>query len=291
MKKINLIFWNSPNFGDLLSPFIVSSLSACKTYYKYKAKRWWTELIICLLKFDFSKILHILYPWQKSLISIGSVIAWGNRQSVVWGAGLLRRDEAVAVGRIYAVRGKYTRDVLLKKGYFVPEIYGDPAILLPLIYHPKSKMKLGKIGIIPNWEETDFFLEKYGTIYHVIDLRTDRLCDVIEDIVSCEYILSTSLHGIIVAHTYGVKALWIKKGNIQTDGIKFDDYFSSVQIDRYSPIENFDVVLMDKNNIKKLFVEKTRFILPSPLVIDNLRKGLLLSAPFELASEYKKYLN
>lgn len=72
------------------------------------------------------------------------------------------------------------------------------------------------------------------------------MCDVIEDIVSCEYILSTSLHGIIVAHTYGVKALWIKKGNIQTDGIKFDDYFSSVQIDRYSPIENFDVVLMDK---------------------------------------------
>ena len=51
-----------------------------------------------------------------------------------------------------------------------------------MIYHPKSKMKLGKIGIIPNWEETDFFLEKYGTIYHVIDLRTDRLCDVIEDI-------------------------------------------------------------------------------------------------------------
>ena len=99
--------------------------------------------------------------------------------------------------------------------------------------------------------------------------------------------MSTSLHGIIVAHTYGINALWIKKGDIQTDGIKFDDYFSSVQIDRYSPIVNFEAILMDKNNIKTLFAERKRFTLPDPLVIDKLRKGLLLCAPFELSTKYK----
>ena len=287
MKKINLIYWNSPNFGDLLSPYIVGNLSSCRTYHKYKANRWWTEFIICLLKFDFSKILHILYPWQKSLIAIGSVIAWGNKKSVVWGAGLLRRDESIEVGKVYAVRGKYTRDALQEKGYVIHEIYGDPAILLHLIYHTNTKINFGKIGIVPNWEETDFFIDKYGAKYHIIDLRTNRLCDVIDDIVSCEYILSTSLHGIIVAHTYGIKALWIKKGDIQTDGIKFDDYFSSVQIDRYAPIVNFEAILMDKNNIKTLFAERKRFTLPDPLVIDKLRKGLLLCAPFELSTKYK----
>lgn len=44
---------------------------------------------------------------------------------------------------------------------------------------------------------------------------------------------------------------------------------------------------MDKNNIKTLFAERKRFTLPDPLVIDKLRKGLLLCAPFELSTKYK----
>ena len=34
MKKINLIYWNKDNFGDQLSPYIVSKLSGETIRYK-----------------------------------------------------------------------------------------------------------------------------------------------------------------------------------------------------------------------------------------------------------------
>ena len=77
-------------------------------------------------------------------------------------------------------------------------------------------------------------------------------------------IFSTSLHGLIISHAYGIPAIWIKAGNIGTDGFKFKDYFSSVNIPYYSPIklEEFDLnsfhitevnknIILPKNDIIK----------------------------------------
>ena len=282
MKKIKLIYWNAPNFGDLLSPYIVEKLSSAKIEYKYKGKRWYTEFLRRLIDFDFKSLRHILKPWDNTLIAVGSVIAWGNKKSQVWGSGLLRATENVEVGHIYAVRGKYTREVLINKGYNVPEVYGDPAILLPLIYRPKSTNNNYNIGIIPNWEEFEYFFDKYHEQFKIIDLRSKDIEDVINQIYSCNYILSTSLHGLIVAHTYGIKAIWIKKGDIQTDGIKFKDYFDSVKIRIYKPFTNYNTILEYKENIPSFFKENNDISLPDMEYLKKVRSNLLSVAPFRV---------
>ena len=83
-------------------------------------------------------------------------------------------------------------------------------MLLPFLVSP-AKEKKYTIGIIPHWRETDRFIAKYSKTAHVIDIRTDDIKSFIEVLTSCEYILSSSLHGIIIAHAYGIPALLIEK--------------------------------------------------------------------------------
>src|SRR5699024_9384076 len=157
-------------------------------------------------------------------------------------------------GEVFAVRGKLTSESLVRQGFQKCDVYGDPALLLPLWLKPSSK-KQHFLGIIPHHSEVDYFIEKYSDKYFIIDLRTTNVHRIVEEINSCERILSTSLHGVIVAHAYDIPALWIKKGYIGTDGFKFHDYFSSVKIPLYHGITDIDESLIDESKVFELFHE------------------------------------
>lgn len=68
-----------------------------------------------------------------------------------------------------------------------------------------------KVGIVPHFVDYAFFFDNYADKYNIIDVRTNDVEGVIDQINESEYILSSSLHGIIIAHAYGIPALWIKK--------------------------------------------------------------------------------
>ena len=79
----------------------------------------------------------------KHLYAIGSIIFYGFQEATIWGSGLLHEAKKFRTPKIYkldirAVRGPMTRDSLIKNGFSVPEIYGDPAILMPLFYTPRK---------------------------------------------------------------------------------------------------------------------------------------------------------
>lgn len=73
---------------------------------------------------------------------IGSIIQFLGQDCVVYGSGFLFRWAMPQFARkklkldIRAVRGPLTRNVLMELGYKLPEVYGDPAILLPLFFTP-----------------------------------------------------------------------------------------------------------------------------------------------------------
>lgn len=292
MRKINLVYWHGaePNFGDLLSLFIVSSLTdkitiVDKNLYILGRKARWIYQLRMLLFWNLKEYRSILKANDRNLMCIGSIMHYSNSKTIVWGGGFMMPDQVFNGEQVCAVRGKLTRKKLLEQGYNVQKcVLGDPAILLPLIMD-LQQVKTHKIGLIPHYSEYEYFFRKYGNEYFIIDLRSDNIKSIVLDILSCEYIISTSLHGIIVAHSYGVPALWAEYSGLEegTNGFKFYDYFSSVGITRYSPIKDIDRVLNDCS----IFRERMHHALPQ-IDISKMQIELLKSAPFPLKNTYKK---
>lgn len=281
IKKIRLVYWNEPNFGDMLSPFIISKLSGKEILYKraYCGIKHNIKLLLKLiwaLKFDETK--HIHFSWEKNLLGIGSIISWGNRHSIIWGSGFMNENEVFRGGKILAVRGKYTNNKLIKDGFSGTSIWGDPALLIPLFISPSSE-KTKDIAIIPHWSEYDYFIKKYGEKYKVIDLRTKDIEHVISEITSSCRILSTSLHGIIVSHAYGIPALWIRHEKLHGSNFKFYDYFSSVGIKEYEGFTNIDEILQSQQTCISCFDLNKNRALPN-VNIEMIQKKILSVSPF-----------
>lgn len=124
----------------------------------------------------------------------------------MWGSGLLNTHILNRLKNreidFRAVRGLLTRIVLQDQGFMVPKLYGNPAILMPLIYNPTVPTKY-RISIITHMNEN----VDTDSEYHHINIVSDDYQTFIEEIKASELIVSSSLHGIILAEVYGVKAV------------------------------------------------------------------------------------
>jgi pyruvyltransferase len=149
--------------------------------------------------------------------------------------------------KISAVRGPLTRKRIIKTGIECPEIYGDPALLYPKIYKPNITKKY-KLGIIPHYiEKENNFLKNFKKIPEIklIDIE-GPINSVVDDICSCKYIASSSLHGIILADAYCVSSVWIKfSDNVWGEGFKFRDYFLSVRRSETEPLVISEETMVD----------------------------------------------
>jgi hypothetical protein len=168
---------------------------------------------------------------------------------------------------------------LINQGYEVPEIYGDPALLLPKYYYPKIEKKY-KIGIVPHYRDfnkiKDFYLNLDDVL--IIDLMTKDVEATTNEFLKCKRIVSSSLHGIIVAHAYGIPAVWQKFSNdVFGDDVKYQDYFESVEIPNYKPdIINQKISLSE---LLDLFHDKES--LPKKETIEKLCSNLMAVCPFK----------
>ncbi|WP_323008563.1 polysaccharide pyruvyl transferase family protein [Paracoccus sp. (in: a-proteobacteria)] len=62
----------------------------------------------------------------------------------------------------------------------------------------------------------------------VIDLLTDKIEDTIDAFLSCEKIITTSLHGLIIADAYNIPNAWLIADTGAGKEYKFWDYLISV---------------------------------------------------------------
>lgn len=183
-----------------------------------------------------------------NFLVIGSTIDLRNTYNQsIWGAGLIKESSVLQhkPQKIYAVRGPKTRKILLSQGIDCPEIYGDPALLMPYYYKPRSK-KIYKWGIIShNSNEavlSDLFLDgvkvrERKDVLIISMSHYDNWKNVPEAICSCEKILSSSLHGLIVSEAYNIPSVWIEFGKPLYGGrFKFYDFYESVNKKNAKPI-------------------------------------------------------
>ncbi|WP_298556310.1 polysaccharide pyruvyl transferase family protein [uncultured Algibacter sp.] len=268
-KKIRLFWWSESllmgkakeNYGDVLGKYLVEKISNKKVVFSQPKK------------------FSILDFWQPIYVTAGSILAHVNKKCIVWGSGIINQNQIVKAAKFLAVRGPETRRVLMSQGYDVPEVYGDPALLLPNYYNPKVD-KSYTFGIIPHYVDYAFVKNKFGHLKDVliIDLMTNSIEDTTGQILQCKYVMSSSLHGIIVSHAYQIPALWIKfSDRLFGDNIKFKDYFKSVAIEPYTPlgIESFNA----NEDTEKLF--KKDEALPDHNVVNYLKIGLIEACPFK----------
>lgn len=178
---------------------------------------------------------------EKKLVMTGSIIGIGSKKNtIVWGSGIIHNGITPNLEAIYlAVRGPRTLEKLHKQGLDTSKILlGDPAMTLPKIHNPKIEKKY-KLGIIPHIMDFDVY-RKYvndnpskfqNTIVLDPNKKTSMIEGFINQVLECKKIVSTSLHGIIVANAYGIPAVWSKISNkLYGDDVKFYDHFESIGV-------------------------------------------------------------
>ena len=205
---IPLYYWKSKNivnFGDHLS----------------------LKLVERIVESDINAITLKSELDQHKLLAIGSIMTMAREGDIIWGSGV--KSEDIPLDRylftnldIRSVRGPKTRDFLKKKlGIDCPDIYGDPALLLPYFF-PEFKRKespLYEYIIIPHYSEMEFF-KGYSNIVS----STDPFNLIIEKILSSKLVIASSLHGVIVAEAFGVPARLLRVTNNQPL-FKYEDYY------------------------------------------------------------------
>lgn len=199
------------------------------------------------------KVVKSYLGLRSHMLSVGSIIEQSTGQSIIWGSGF-HNDTDVPISRPYhiaSVRGPLTRNRLQELGISCPELYGDPALLLPLVYKPKIVAIKDRIGIVLHRSHKDFlYLFKDMPNAFFINIETDDVEGFIDSVCSCEMVISSSLHGLIGADVYKVPNLWIDFNRDSLNRFKFLDYYSSLGIEENKP---FLVESSEKFNLESLF--------------------------------------
>lgn len=302
------MFWykvpfGKKNFGDILGPYIVKKLSGKEVAYIPLLHQWFSKdsLIaypkaLYTRKLNFTDVLDnikFLIKGGNVLITAGSIIGWySSPKCDIWGAGIILKEDKVNNANFYAVRGKFTQQRLSELGYNVPVTIGDPALLMPLLYKPKETGKKYKIGIVPHHFHFNEVLNKVKSSEIKVISLLDEIEKVIDEINSCEVLISSSLHGIIISHAYKKPCLWcnLSERTIGGDNIKFDDYFSSIEMSNYNII-NLESKYFDNEAIKELLElfnnKKKESYVSDYKIIEKIQSNLIKSAPFEVLDTYK----
>jgi len=195
------------NFGDILTPILIDKLFGYTCVWTHK-------------------------PFTKpSMIAIGSILNKAENKTVVWGSGAMRASDPIKRDAIYlSVRGPYTRDLILQGGGTCPPIFGDPALIMPEIYTPikTGEYTYGLFTHYVDYDEVSAWYKDDPEVLVINPVNANPLI-IIDQMAKCERIVSSSLHGVIIAHAYGVPAVWAKHSDkLGGDGIKFADHYESV---------------------------------------------------------------
>ena len=234
-KVIRGVKHSKKNWGDSVNLFIFQKLSGIED--------------TTFIPFQERKKNH----QQDHYIMCGSIMRLTNSHSIIWGTGFISNVDCIGMNtwtddkkhsnkvgskpkQICAVRGPKTRDKLMAMGITeCPEVYGDPVILFRFFYNPKNIVKKYKIGIIPNY--IDFhniaikqLKNKHPNDITIIDIcKGHKLLEFVDEVLECDMIFSSSLHGVIIGDVYGIPSYHVKLSSKVTGGrFKFEDYYLSV---------------------------------------------------------------
>lgn len=197
------------NFGDLLGPMVVNEL---------------------LRRSDLTAAVA-----DARLLSIGSVLHFARNGDVVWGSGVNGKSLGAPVGArrldVRAVRGPRTRAVLQEHGIDAPAVYGDPGLLVGQLWPRRTFLRPGPripVTVVPNLHDAP----SQRSVPGFLDPRSD-VWQVLTRIANSELVVGSSLHGVIVAESFGVPARLVRPGAEPL--FKYEDYYAGTGRAAFAP--------------------------------------------------------
>jgi pyruvyltransferase len=246
------------NFGDGLSGLIVALMSG-------------------------QKVNHADFKSDESRIAaIGTILQNLDKGHVdVWGTGLDIRighsgsfyngpHSKETTFNIHSVRGRLTAAHLETIGFDIPRLYGDPALLLKIFLqghvNPFARNR-NKIGLVCHLTEFEDYTpvskikaerkryhglnpDEFSIINPLVDPNPSAILNKVYEISSYGYILTTSLHGMIIADAFGIPSGILGQANeiglicnLDFDkkiDHRFRDYHSGLGLP-WSPVYSADI--------------------------------------------------
>ncbi|HYE12484.1 MAG TPA: polysaccharide pyruvyl transferase family protein [Patescibacteria group bacterium] len=235
MKEVKVCYTEAHNLGDVLNKLIIENVMEYCVINSSRFRCQTTGIGSGLARFFVPESRFKHSP--KGILSM--VVGKMAPSLQVWSAGFLSypTEKEYSLRRnvnVSSVRGEITRkrlESILNKKLDVPT--GDGGLLASCLIKNPIKKKY-QIGVIPHMKEKEEMrfkelLNQYDKSV-LIDI-TGEAMSVLQTISECEFILSSGLHGLIVADSFGIpnKRL-IYTNRLSGDGYKFDDYYSSFNV-------------------------------------------------------------
>lgn len=230
------------NFGDYLSPLLVEMLAGKSVVYApvHKAEM----MAIGSIMPRESKARRFLLP----------------RRLHIWGTGTDAPGLSFSARHYYhAVRGLKTLEQIadLKSS---PAL-GDPGLLAAQWWAGRARPeKRYRVGLIPHYVDRD-----NPHVQQAAQLPGVRLIDVfwpVEEVLravqECDFVLSSSMHGLIVADAFAVpnRRLILSEGLISD--YKFLDYYSAFGMQEPAPMRVEALLDLDRQELSELFGDYRR---------------------------------
>lgn len=215
-RGIPLYFWDArcwqdfTNFGDIISQKIVERIVGHRI----------------ATTFNRSLLSHC---GKRKLLAVGSIIHMAEENDVIWGAGINGKHPDRTDKNIYrfkhldvrAVRGPLTRQFLMEMGINCPAIYGDPVLLIPILFpeFQRAENPSRDYVIIPHYADEHLFINHPN----LVTVKEDW-DEIIRQVLDSKFVIATSLHGIVVAEAFGIPARYLKVSDHEPM-FKYADYY------------------------------------------------------------------
>ncbi len=203
-----------PNFGDGLAPLLLERFADIKVE--------WDTISHSQVASVGSILEHIPPLWDGIILGSGRLLENSRLH--------LQQMHSGITPKILALRGPLTAK-------YIPGTYalGDPGLLADELVGIQDK--IWDLGVIPHFSDITL-VEKYKAIIpekfslRIIHPSTGDPLTVVKEIGQCRRIVTSSLHGMIVADAFGIPRKVEYSPTLNKDGgdFKFRDYSASIQL-------------------------------------------------------------
>ena len=207
-------------------------------------KNWGDRLTEPLLR----RFSHVNVQWslphEAGIVCVGSIL--GNLvrpeyRGVILGSGkLFERGTVPSLARVLVLRGPKSAEGFCPQGRPYEGPFGDPGLIADELISAPSLYKSFDLGIVPHWSDKKLALDPRFTRYpHIVINHEDDPLEVIRKIGACKKIVSSSLHGIILADAFCIPRRFEASANWKNEGglFKVEDHNAAVGI----PPQDFKV--------------------------------------------------